>query len=182
MTRLLRQFDGVLNRRGSIVRGLRWRTHEVNTTVKRHTPIFATLFRTFWRRHSSSIETLDSESTQLIEPERTTRPHSGRRSQVLVTSTSLRIPRGDIFAHFELGCRRRGFRAVVPIVDSVPAINQRIVVVRALETRVRVRLTAHEWVPICEVVPWLVRTDEVDGRDLGTIPLVRRSVPAYMRC
>ena len=181
MTRLLRQFNGVLDRRGSIVRGLRWRTHEVNTTVQWHTPIFATLFGTLRRRHSSSVQTLDSESTQLIEPERTSRLHSGSRGQVLVTSTSLRIPRSDIFAHFELGRRRRGFRAIVPIVDSIPAINQRIVVVRALETRVRVRLTANKWMPICEVVPWLVRTDEVDGRDLGAIPLVCRSVPAYMR-
>jgi hypothetical protein len=62
------------------------------------------------------------------------------------------------------------------IVDVKPSIDKRVIVISALDRISGAGLTTVKWGAISKRIPRLVRTNEVNGLDLGAITFICRGI------
>jgi hypothetical protein len=66
--------------------------------------------------------------------------------------------------------------AVVAIIDIKPSINKRVIIISALDRISRIGLTTGKWGAISKRIPGFVRTNEVNGLNLGAITFICRGI------
>lgn len=162
------------------------RTHQVYTALQRHRSILAN-GRPLRLLCGGvvAIDPLNSDLPQVVQTESTARGRPRRGTRHLCAEAGSKVPGRVVSGELEVGMLGRLFGTIVPVIHVEPAVDEGVVIVcRSLRIQDGVRgglaILRARWA-IRDGYPWLVGSNEVNGRYFRSETLVGRRVANDVR-